>query len=112
MKNSIKKVSVPKSNRHNHIKHIAFYGSADLGQDDPVYQEAFEAAKHVARRKKIIVNGGGPGIMEAATLGAKAAGGKTIGVTFYPEDMPEFEGRDEGNIVKLKLAIILSACLV
>ena len=37
--------------------------------------------------------------MEAATLGAKAAGGKTIGVTFYPEDMPEFEGRDEGNIV-------------
>ena len=99
MKSNLKKVLVPKSNRNNEIKRIAFYGSADLDKADPAYQEAFEAAKHVARRQKIIVNGGGPGIMEAATLGAKAAGGKTIGVTFYPEDMPEFEGRDEGNIV-------------
>ena len=99
MKSNLKKVSVPKANRNNEIKRIAFYGSADLDKDDPAYQEAFEAAKHVARRHKVIVNGGGPGIMEAATLGAKAAGGKTIGVTFYPEDMPEFEGRDEGNVV-------------
>ena len=99
MKSNLKKVSVPKANRNNEIKRIAFYGSADLDKDDPTYQEAFEAAKHVARRHKVIVNGGGPGIMEAATLGAKAAGGKTIGVTFYPEDMPEFEGRDEGNVV-------------
>ena len=99
MKTNLKKVAVPKANRNNEIKRIAFYGSADLDKDDPAYQEAFEAAKHVARRHKVIVNGGGPGIMEAATLGAKAAGGKTIGVTFYPEDMPEFEGRDEGNVV-------------
>ena len=99
MKSNLKKVLVPKANRNNEIKRIAFYGSADLDKDDPAYQEAFEAAKHVARRHKVIVNGGGPGIMEAATLGAKAAGGKTIGVTFYPEDMPEFEGRDKGNVV-------------
>lgn len=99
MKSSTKKVLVPKSNRSNEIKRIAFYGSADLDKSDPAYQAAFEAAKHVARRHKIIVNGGGPGIMEASTKGAHAAGGKTVGVTFYPEDMPEFEGRDEENVV-------------
>jgi len=31
--------------------------------------------------------------MNAATEGAKSAGGETLAVTFYPTDMPEFEGR-------------------
>lgn len=95
---SAKKVVVPKANHLCKIDKIAFYGSADLSQDDPAYQEAFEAAKHVAKRGKVVINGGGPGIMEAASRGAKAGGGKTLVVTFYPEDLPEFEGRDEGNI--------------
>lgn len=93
-----KKVLVPRSNRLCKIDRIAFYGSADLDQEDPAYEQAFQAAKHAARRGKIIINGGGPGIMEAATKGAKAGGGKTLVVTFYPQDLPEFEGRDEQNI--------------
>ena len=94
-----KKIRVPGSNRLNKVDKVAFYGSADLDTSDEAYIAAKEAAAHVARRGKTIVNGGGPGIMEAATLGAKSAGGKTLAVTFYPEDMPEFEGRASGNIV-------------
>ncbi len=93
-----KKVLIPRSNRLCKIDNIAFYGSADLEQDDPAYHEAYEAAKHVAKRGKVVINGGGPGIMEAATRGAKAGGGKTLVVTFYPENLPEFEGRDDNNI--------------
>jgi len=37
--------------------------------------------------------------MKASTMGAKSAGGKAIGVTFFPEDIPVFEGRDETNKV-------------
>ncbi|AKM81140.1 MAG: hypothetical protein UT13_C0001G0179 [Candidatus Pacebacteria bacterium GW2011_GWF2_38_9] len=93
-----KKITIPKSNRLCKINKIAFYGSADLNESDHEYAEAFAAAKHAAKRGKVIVNGGGPGIMEASTRGAKAGGGKTLVVTFYPEDLPEFEGRAEQNI--------------
>jgi uncharacterized protein (TIGR00725 family) len=93
-----KRVLVPKANRHCKIEKIAFYGSADLDQTDPAYQEAFQAAKHAAKRGKVVIDGGGPGIMRAATNGAESVGGKTLVVTFYPEDLPEFEGRDELNV--------------
>lgn len=93
-----KKVSVPKANHFFKINKIAFYGSADLSETDPTYKAAYETAKHAAKRGKTIINGGGPGVMEAATKGAKAGGGKTLVVTFYPENLPEFEGRAEQNV--------------
>jgi hypothetical protein len=93
-----KKIIVPKANRLCKINNIAFYGSADLDESDPAYQEAFNAAKYVAKKGKVVINGGGPGIMEAASKGAKAAGGKTLVITFYPQDLPEFEGRAQENI--------------
>lgn len=93
-----KKVVVPKSNRLCRIDKIAFYGSADLDETDPAYDEAYQAARHVAKRGKMVIDGGGPGIMRAATNGAESVGGKTLVVTFYPENLPEFEGRDKLNI--------------
>ena len=35
--------------------------------------------------------------MRAVSEGAKAAGGKAIGVTFYPKDITNYEGRDPEN---------------
>ncbi len=93
-----KKILIPKSNRLCKIKKIAFFGGADFDKQSSIYQEAFAVAQYVAATGKIIINGGGPGIMQAASEGAQAAGGKTLVITFYPQDLPEFEGRAAQNI--------------
>ncbi len=80
------------------IKNIAFFGDANVSKTDSVYKDAFDIAKILASKGFTIVNGGGPGVMDASTQGAKAAGGETISVTFYPKDAPGFEGKYLGNI--------------
>ncbi|MBI3559459.1 hypothetical protein HY085_03615, partial [Candidatus Gottesmanbacteria bacterium] len=66
------------------IKKVAFLGFADAKPEDQDYKNAFETAKVLARAGYVIVDGGGPGVMKAATDGAHAGGGKAIGITFYP----------------------------
>lgn len=80
------------------IKNVAFFGDADLPPENEDYQAAFEVAKGLAVEGYTIVDGGGPGIMNAATQGAEQAGGETISVTFTPQNAPGFEGRYVGNI--------------
>jgi uncharacterized protein (TIGR00730 family) len=92
-------IVIPKAKQHCGIKYVAMYGSADVDQSHPLYQDAFRVARYLAYNDKIVVNGGGPGVMNAATEGAKSAGGETLAVTFYPTDMPEFEGRFHENRV-------------
>ena len=90
-------VIIPEVKTHCQINNIAFYGSADVDSKHPLYIEAENIAKRLATEGKTIVNGGGPGVMQAATEGAEAVGGETLVVTFYPKDAPEFEGRFESN---------------
>lgn len=92
-------IQVPKKQQTATISKVAIYGSADIDEKHPLYQDAYRVAQHLAYKDKVIVNGGGPGVMDAATQGAKDAGGQTIGVTFKPDNMPEFEGRFYKNIV-------------
>ncbi len=75
------------------IRNIAFFGDGNILPSDPVYIEAFETAKLLAQNGYTIVNGGGPGVMNAATSGAQMGAGKTLTVTFNPKDATEFEGR-------------------
>ncbi len=82
------------------ISKVAILGYTDAQADSVDYLDAFETAKVVAKAGYTIVNGGGPGVMRAATEGAHAGGGKAIGITFYPSgpDHPAFfEGRDPNN---------------
>jgi len=84
------------------IKKIAFLGFANSLPTDQEYKDAFETAKLLAENGYVIVDGGGPGIMKAATKGAHAGGGKAIGITYYwdPKDAnhPAFyQGRDAEN---------------
>lgn len=81
------------------IKKVTILGYADTKEGDELFDSVVEVAKLCAQKGLVVVNGGGPGVMKAATVGAKAGGGKTIGVTFYPKDIPVFEGRDEANKV-------------
>ena len=79
------------------IKQIAYFGFADAAENDPLYKEAYECSRHLAEKGYVAINGGGPGVMRAVSEGAKDAGGTTIGVTFYPKDITNFEGRDPKN---------------
>lgn len=50
---------------------VTIFGSARVDKKDPAYQYTYELAKHLGERGFDIVTGGGPGIMEAASLGHK-----------------------------------------
>lgn len=80
------------------IANVAFLGYADSVPENQEYKDAFETAKVLAAAGYTIIDGGGPGVMRAATDGAHAGGGKVIGITYYPESKEaHFEGRDPEN---------------
>lgn len=82
------------------IRKIAFLGGAAWKETDQVYIDAYETAKLLAQHGYEIVNGGGPGVMKASTMGAKAAGGKTLAVTYHPnKPKRHYEGVDKTNVV-------------
>jgi hypothetical protein len=80
------------------IKNIAFFGYSGVDKDSPLYKKAYTVAKKLANAGYTIVNGGGPGVMDASTKGAEAVDGDTVAITFYPENAPGFEGRYVKNI--------------
>lgn len=60
-------------------KYISIFGSYKPIKGDEEYNVAYKIAFELSKKSYIIKNGGGGGIMEASTLGAKEAGGKSIG---------------------------------
>lgn len=85
------------------IKRIAFYGDAEAKKTDQHYIDAFNTAKLLAKNGYIIVNGGGPGVMLASTLGAKEEKGK-VEVVIIDEkiDMGDnYEGSEKENLNKI-----------
>ncbi|MCR4305898.1 MAG: LOG family protein [Candidatus Daviesbacteria bacterium] len=80
------------------IQNVAIFGYADASENDKLFREVRAASKVLAEAGYVVVDGGGPGVMRAATIGAKEGGGKVIGVTLYSEDIPDFEGRDPKNL--------------
>jgi len=77
------------------IKSVAFFGCSCGVKGDPHFDNAYETAKIVAKSGRYVVNGGGPGVMLAATLGANDAKGKTAVVYYKPELATRFEGKSE-----------------
>ena len=57
------------------------FGSSRVREGDSEYLAAQELGRQIAERGWTLCNGGNEGTMEAAARGAKAAGGRTIGVT-------------------------------
>ncbi len=80
------------------IQYVAVFGFADASENDELFKTVRSVSKELAEAGYIVVDGGGPGVMRAATIGAKEGGGKVIGVTLYSEDIPNFEGRDPKNL--------------
>jgi len=92
-----------KSKNKKKIKQISYFGFADAAPNDPLYKEAFEVAKYMAEKGFVAINGGGPGTMRAVSEGAKAGKGTAVGVTFYPKDITNFEGRDPENPMDMEI---------
>jgi predicted Rossmann-fold nucleotide-binding protein len=81
------------------IKRVAFLGDAEAKKTDQHFIDAFNTAKLLAEAGYIIVNGGGPGVMLASTLGAKTGKGKVeIVIIDEKVDMgANYEGSGEDN---------------
>lgn len=79
------------------IQSISFFGCACGQPGDAQYDGALAVAKLVAASGRRVVNGGGPGVMLAATQGANAGGGKTTVVYYRPELATMFKGEVAAN---------------
>lgn len=59
---------------------VSIFGSARLTSDSEYYKLAEEVAFKLTQFGYGIITGGGPGIMEAANLGAKRGTGRSVGI--------------------------------
>lgn len=86
------------SKRDRLIENITFFGDSAIPEGDPIYQSVWNVARDLAKDGYTIVNGGGPGIMKAATDGAESVNGNTIAVYWQPKLASFFEGKNLANV--------------
>lgn len=80
------------------LNNITFFGDSAIPEDNPVYKEVWETSRMLAERGYTIVNGGGPGVMKAATDGAESVNGNTVAVYWEPKLASVFEGKNLANV--------------
>lgn len=85
------------------IEQVAIFGSSHTPFDGELTKQAFEVSKKLAEAGYIVVDGGGPGVMRAATEGAKAGGGKVIGIVLEADQNMRYEGRDPQNLFDIEI---------
>jgi uncharacterized protein (TIGR00730 family) len=64
---------------------VSIFGSARTGPDNEYFNLAEEIGYELTQRGYGVITGGGPGIMEAANMGAKRGAGKSVGINI---DLP------------------------
>ncbi len=80
------------------INKITFFGDSAIPEGDELYTQVYNAAKHLAQAGYTIVDGGGPGLMKAATDGAEEVNGDTVAIYWEPKLATYFEGKNLANI--------------
>ncbi|MFA6007502.1 MAG: LOG family protein [Candidatus Shapirobacteria bacterium] len=79
---------------------IAFFGDATIPKKNPQFVDAYDTAQLLASYKHTIINGGGPGIMLASTLGAKSVKGRVENIVVDAKNEPSkhYEGQSLENV--------------
>lgn len=80
------------------LNNITFFGDSAIPEDNEVYKQVWQTARILAQEGYTIVNGGGPGVMKAATDGAESVKGKTIAIYWQPKLASFFEGKNLANV--------------
>lgn len=80
------------------IHNVTVFGYSESLPNDEEYIAAYDVSKLLAQNGFTIVNGGGPGVMYAASKGAKDGGGEVEVVYYEPQHVSHFEGKMNENL--------------
>ena len=82
---------------------VSFFGSARTASGDPQYQLTVDIAEAIVKSGLGVITGGGPGIMEAANLGAKKGGGTSVGLNInLPFEQKHNEFIDDDKLMNFE----------
>ncbi len=82
---------------------VTIFGSARTSSGDPYYKLAVDIAYNLCKKGYGVITGGGPGIMEAGNLGARKAGGKSVGLNIeLPFEQEANEYIDSDKLISFK----------
>lgn len=98
LKKDVGDSSEQKKNPSRLINNITFFGDSAIPEGDSIFESVKAAANLLAKNGYTIVDGGGPGIMQAATDGAQDAKGRTIAIYWEPKLASHFEGKNTANL--------------
>jgi len=90
-------------------KIITVFGSSRVRKGGKSYREAYQLGKLLAEAGFAVCNGGYRGSMEASAMGAKEAGGRTVGITTeafkgaQPNQWIDIESHAESYIQRLMI---------
>ncbi len=68
---------------------VSIFGSSRVLPDDPTYELGVRFGYELGRAGWAVITGGGPGLMEAANLGAREAGATSVGLNIELPDEQE-----------------------
>jgi len=78
---------------------VSVFGSARIKADHPDYALARETARRLGAAGFEVITGGGPGLMEAANLGAQEAGATSVGLNI---ELPFEQGANAFQDISLR----------